>query len=139
MCAVLINFASVHHRLRTPTSWSTAYIESRDSFLQAAIPILAAGLLVRPHPITFCLYVAFHLGNNAWNHSGLDGLWVNILSLKILPMRCSNTLHDAHHRFSGYGSGAKNFGEMSWLWDWVFGTLSKTSSLAKHQKVKAKK
>lgn len=126
---------SVHHRLRTPSSWSTAYIEGRDSALQATLPLLLSGLIVRPHPITYSLYVAFHLGNNAWNHSGIDATWLNILSLKFLPFRCANTLHDAHHRFSGYGKGAKNFGEMFWLWDWVFGTLSNTSNLARHQKI----
>jgi sterol desaturase/sphingolipid hydroxylase (fatty acid hydroxylase superfamily) len=87
----------------------------------------------RPHPITYTLYVCFHLSNNAWTHSGLDSWWINLVSLKFLPLRCSNTLHDAHHRFSGLHTG-KNYAEMFWLWDWAFGTLTKTENLARHQK-----
>ena len=123
------NCHSVHHKLQTPTSVSTAYIEGRDAIIQAGLPIIASGLIVRPHPVTYCLYTAFHLGNNAWNHSGLDGWIINLLSLKCLPLRCTNRLHDAHHRFSGYGKGAKNFAEMFWLWDYVFGTYSRTGEI----------
>merc|ERR1711991_97016 len=126
---------SVHHTLRTPTSFSTAYIEGRDAALQSVVPLFLAGVLVRPHPVTYSLYLAFHVGNNAWNHSGIDGPWINAPSLKFLPLRCANTLHDAHHRFSGFKTG-KNYGEMFWLWDWVFGTLTKTESLCRHEKVK---
>lgn len=123
---------SFHHRLRTPTSMSTAFIDDRDALLQSVIPLLLSPLIVQPHPITYSLYVAFHLSNNAWNHSGLDSWLIDLMSLKFLPLRCRNTLHDAHHRFSGFQTG-KNYGEMFWLWDWVFGTLTKTESIARHQ------
>jgi sterol desaturase/sphingolipid hydroxylase (fatty acid hydroxylase superfamily) len=116
-------------------SVSTAYIEDRDAAIQSVLPLLLSALIVRPHPITFAAYLFFHLSNNAWNHSGLDSLFVRVLSLKFLPLRCANTLHDAHHRFSGFKTG-KNYGEMFWLWDWVFGTLTRTESLSRGQTVK---
>ena len=58
------------------------------------------------------------------------------MSLKFLPLRCGNAHHDAHHRFSGFGKAAKNYGEMVWLWDWLFGSLGGASKLAKHQSEK---
>ena len=130
----LWSWHSFHHRLRTPTSMSTAYIDDRDAMLQSVLPLLISALVVRPHPITYSCYIFFHLSNNAWNHSGLDGTLIRLLSLKFLPLRCANTLHDAHHRFSGFKTG-KNYGEMFWLWDYVFGTLTKTENLSKLQKI----
>eukprot|EP00759_Apiculatamorpha_spiralis_P003974 PhF_6_TR12255/c0_g1_i1/m.19419 len=126
------NCHSVHHTLATPTSAGTAYINDIDTILQAASSIIGCCLVVRPHPVAFWLYCGFHVGNNALNHSGLDCWWLNILTLKVLPFRCSNTLHDAHHRYSNYGKNAKNFAEMFWIWDYVFGTLSTTANTLAH-------
>lgn len=119
---------SVHHRLRTPSSASTAYIEPRDAILQSALPLVLAAFIIVPHPITHISYLYFHLCNNALNHSGIHHWFFNILTLKFLPLRCDNRLHDAHHRYSGAGAG-KNYAEFTWIWDWMFGTYSQTAEI----------
>lgn len=121
------NSHSLHHRLQTPSAAGTAYVADKDVFLQSVIPLTVSAFVIRPHPITHLCYLYHHLSNNALNHSGIQVWWLDILSLKFLPFRCDNRLHDAHHRFSGFGDGAKNFGEWTWFWDWLFGTLSQTS------------
>lgn len=118
------HFHSLHHQLSTPTPVGTAFIDNTDALLQAGLPLILTGLIVRPHPVTLWLYMAFHLTNNALNHSGLECWWINLIALKWLPMRSGNSHHDTHHRFSHYGKNAKNYAEMFWLWDYVFGTYS---------------
>jgi sterol desaturase/sphingolipid hydroxylase (fatty acid hydroxylase superfamily) len=41
------NCHSVHHRLRTPTAFSAAYIEDRDAALQSLFPLLLSAVVVR--------------------------------------------------------------------------------------------
>jgi len=123
---------SKHHTLITPTPVGANYAHGVDAFLQS-FGIIVSGLLIGPHPITFSCYVSCHVSNIALNHSGIDCWWINLITLKILPFRCRNIQHDAHHKFSNYGPNAKNFGEMFWVWDWLFGTLSNTASLGHAQ------
>ena len=130
------NFHSVHHRLSTPSPVGTIYIDSNDPLIQAGIPIIVCALIVRPHPMSYYVYVSFHLANNVFNHSGIDAWWFDLLTLKFLPLRSKNSHHDAHHRFTNFGKNAKNFGEMFWLWDYVFQTMGKSAKLARKQKAK---
>lgn len=85
------------------------------------------GIIVSPgpgvHPITYWLYILFHISNNVQNHSGINNFWFDLITLKVLPGRSANSHHDMHHRFGNYGRGAKNYAEMFWIWDWSFGTL----------------
>ena len=98
-----------------------------DGFLIAiyaratGIPLILSALIVKPHPVTLYCYYSFHIFNNVLNHSGIDVWWFDCITLKILPLRSKNKMHDAHHRFSLSGThakNAKNYGEMYWLWDY---------------------
>ena len=102
---------------------STLYIDPIDKTIQGGIPLIVAALVVNPHPWVMALYAAVRVSENVLNHTGLDEGWVNVLSLKCLPLRASVSHHDRHHRFSSYSHNAKNFGEAFWVWDWAFGTL----------------
>lgn len=119
------NFHSLHHTIDTPSCVSTLYINEIDAFLQAVLPILVSSLVVRPHPITYYVYIALRLCDNAVNHSGLKpNILVDIFTLKFLPFRASVGHHDSHHKYSGYTGPAKNYAEFFWIWDYMFGTLS---------------
>ena len=111
------------------------YSDFNDAALQANLPILFAGLLVRGHPYSMYLMIAARIADNVHNHSGLDSPLLNLLFLKVLPFRGSVTHHDSHHRFSNYTSNAKNYGEYFWIWDYMFGTYSKTSMMSNTNKV----
>ena len=115
---------SKHHQMGTPTPMTTVFIDSTDATLQAGLPIVLASALVRPHPLTYNLYVFLRIAENVLNHSGLDAGIVDLISLKALPGRASVRHHDLHHLYMDRGPGAKNFGENFWIWDWAFGTLS---------------
>lgn len=144
---------SLHHTIDTPTPVSTLYIDAFDATLQGGIPILLAAWLVHPHPFVLYVYVALRLADNALNHSGIDlknihsdtsksswmrrNLLLDILSCRFLPFRSSIQHHDAHHKYSNYGRNAKNYGEFFWLWDFLFGTLSKTSSISQSATIKS--
>jgi sterol desaturase/sphingolipid hydroxylase (fatty acid hydroxylase superfamily) len=92
--------------------------------LQAGLPVVLAAACVRPHPLTYNIYIFLRIAENVLNHSGLDAGLVDVLSLKCLPGRAKISHHDLHHYYSNYGTNAKNYGENFWLWDWAFGTLS---------------
>ncbi len=118
------NFHSLHHKLSTPSPIGTLYIHEVDATLQGSLPMLLAGLVVRPHPLVFCLYVCIRLAENVINHSGIDSRLFDALTFKVLPFRASVAHHDAHHWFCNRSRNAKNYGEGLWIWDWVFGTLT---------------
>jgi len=127
------NCHSVHHRLLSPTASSTAYIEPRDAMLQSAIPLLMSAFIVRPHFITHLCYLFHHLQNNALNHSGIaPNIILDVLTLKMLPLRSGSVFHDCHHRFSSGGAGGsgKNYAEWTWVWDYIFGTYSTSHEVA---------
>lgn len=115
-------FHYFHHQLDTPTPFGTIYIDSVDSMLQAGLPIIFAIILVRPHPITLHTYIFLRVAENVINHSGLDNIFLDILTLKILPFRAKVKHHDMHHKYSNYAANAKNYGENFWIWDYVFQT-----------------
>lgn len=120
------NVHAQHHQLGTPTPAGTIFIHDLDATLQASLPLLLGGLLVRPHPVLYWLYIFCHIANNVQNHSGVDcekDALFRVVTGRCLPLRSSARHHDAHHRFSNYGGKAKNFAEMFWIWDWAFGTL----------------
>jgi len=119
---------SFHHSIDTPTPVSTVCIDPTDASLQGGLPILGACLVVNPHPITLSLYVMARLAENVVNHSGVENLFLNVLFLKVLPLRAPVSHHDSHHKFSNYGPHAKNYGENFIIWDYIFGTLKKTST-----------
>mmetsp|Transcript_20850 Transcript_20850/g.34939 ORF Transcript_20850/g.34939 Transcript_20850/m.34939 type:complete len:274 (-) Transcript_20850:420-1241(-) len=125
------NFHSLHHTIDTPTPASTIYIHGVDATLQAALPIVIATTIVRPHPITYYAYVMLRLSDNAANHSGLKAghcWWADLFTLKFLPFRAPPAHHDLHHKYSNHAGNTKNFGEFFWLWDSVFGTLGNTKN-----------
>ena len=76
---------------------------------------MLASAAVRPHPVTFNIYVALRIAENVLNHSGLDDRLVDLVTLKFLPGRARIAHHDYHHLNSNYGANAKNFGENFWL------------------------
>jgi hypothetical protein len=51
--------------------------------LQGSLPLAFAALLVRPAPAVLYLFFAARLGENAFNHSGLDSQLVDVLTLKV--------------------------------------------------------
>lgn len=118
------NFHSIHHTLETPTPTGTIYIHAIDATLQGSLPILFAIVVVRPHPLLAYIYIYLRIAENVVNHSGLaGGFWVDLLTLKFLPLRAGVAHHDAHHKYSHYGKNAKNYAENFWIWDYAFGTL----------------
>lgn len=139
---------SYHHRIDTPTALSTASIDSLDGTLQGGLPVILAGLLLSPHPITFYTFEVVHFLDNVMNHCGIstaalvngtirnDGSSVistiasalAILTFKGAgPVRAGIEHHDCHHKYSNYTQNAKNFGEFFTVWDHLFGTFSKAS------------
>jgi sterol desaturase/sphingolipid hydroxylase (fatty acid hydroxylase superfamily) len=121
------NCHTFHHSVHTPTAASTLYIDPIDKTIQGGLPIIVAALLVCPHPCTFAVYGCLRVSENVLNHTGVDSLLVDVLSLKVLPGRASVRHHDSHHRFSNHPSNAKNFGESFWIWDYLFGTYRNVS------------
>lgn len=89
----------VHHSLDSPTPVGTLYIDAIDATLQGGLPMMLAILLVRPDLFTMYLYIALRVGENAFNHSGIDNPIINIITLKFLPLRASIAHHDSHHKF----------------------------------------
>lgn len=105
------NWHSFHHQIGTPTPVSTIFINEWDATLQGGMPILLAGMVVRPHPAMLAIFTAARLAENAFNHSGtresdcqsdqtfalvvtcmvvvscggagLDNLFINILALRV--------------------------------------------------------
>ena len=125
---------SIHHQLETPTPLGTIYIHSLDAALQGTFPLIFAALVVRPHVLTFLLYIYLRVAENVVNHSGINSFFLNLVSLKFLPFRASIAHHDAHHKYSHYGKNAKNYAEFFWIWDYLFGTLRSTNTLASKAK-----
>lgn len=115
---------SLHHGLQTPTPVSTAFVDPLDAFLQGGLPVMTSAMVARPHPLAFYLFVALRTAENVFNHSGLDHVVLNVISLKCLFGRAGVAHHDYHHKFSGHAGKAKNYSESLWLWDWLFGTLA---------------
>ncbi|CAE8611696.1 unnamed protein product [Polarella glacialis] len=115
----------VHHSIDTPTPLGALYIDRIDVTLQVSLPILAAAVCVKPHPVAFYAYTFFRVAENVANHSGLRGGVVEAMFLKFGWLgRASVAHHDSHHRFGGRECRPMNLGEGFWIWDWAFGTLS---------------
>ncbi|MDP2435067.1 MAG: sterol desaturase family protein, partial [archaeon] len=123
------HYHSLHHKIATPSPVSAIYIDSVDATLQAALPMTLAAVIARPHPLTFYVYILARIGENVFNHSGLNSLLLDVLFLKVLPGRASVAHHDSHHRFSKGGPSAKNYAENFWIWDWMFGTFRKPGNV----------
>jgi sterol desaturase/sphingolipid hydroxylase (fatty acid hydroxylase superfamily) len=100
------------------------------NLLQGAIPFAVAALVVRPDPGVLYIYIAARIAENALNHSGIDSLLLDLVTLKTLPFRARAAFHDAHHKYCNHAYKASNYGESFWLWDWAFGTLCPLSGRA---------
>jgi len=112
-----------HHKLAAPTPAGTVYIDDLDSAIQGGLPIILSMIIVKPHPLLLTLFVFLRVAENVVNHSGIDGLWLHILTLKVLPLRAGVKHHDSHHRFSNRSGIVFNYSEGFWFWDWAFGTF----------------
>ena len=122
----LWKYHSLHHQLDTPSPISTLYIDPIDATLQGALPMLFAILIMRPHPYVAYIYLFIRLAENVVNHTGIDSLWMDIITLKFIPGRAKISHHDRHHKFCNYDStvgNAKNYGEGYVIWYWIFGTV----------------
>jgi sterol desaturase/sphingolipid hydroxylase (fatty acid hydroxylase superfamily) len=62
-----------HHQIHTPTALGTACIDSVDSTIQATLPIFAAAVAARPHPLVFSCYSGLRVAQNVMNHCGVEG------------------------------------------------------------------
>lgn len=91
---------------------------------RGGLPTLLAAAAVRPHPLVLYVSVALNVAENVVNHSGIDAAWLNLVALKWLPLHAPMAHHDAHHKYSNHGAGAKILGGSTTVWDWAFGTLS---------------
>ena len=121
---------SVHHQIQTPTAVSTGYADAMDAALQIAIPMIVAITIVPAHRFTIYSFIFMSVSNNVINHSGIDKLWLHILTLRFLPFRCPLWWHDAHHRL-GNREQANNFGEIWTIWDMLGGTAISASAYHK--------
>lgn len=99
-----------------------------DATLQGGLPMVLAAIVTQPHPLVFTFYIFTRIAENVVNHSGLDHWFVNLITLKCIPGRASIAHHDGHHKYSNYKGKAKNYGENFWIWDWVFGTMRKSTT-----------
>jgi sterol desaturase/sphingolipid hydroxylase (fatty acid hydroxylase superfamily) len=145
------NCHSYHHKIDTPSALSTASIESVDGTLQGGAPILFAGILLSPHPVTYYVYISVRLLDNVMNHCGVrtgalergeccggdSAVFRAVARALVLltfkgaaPIRAGVEHHDYHHKYSNYTQNAKNFGEYFTVWDHLFGTFSKASGVA---------
>ncbi|KAJ9466102.1 Methylsterol monooxygenase 2-2 [Diplonema papillatum] len=122
------NVHSIHHTIDTPTAVSTGCIHKADAFLQGSLPLLLAIVLCQQHPVTCWAYIMIRVSENVSNHSGIEAWWLDLATLKCLPLRAGTRHHDSHHRFSGYAGDAKNYGETFWVWDTVFGTYGSVAN-----------
>ena len=121
---------ALHHSVKIPFAVSTLYIDPIDKTLQGGLPILIAGLLVQPNAWVFTFYTCIRVAENVVNHTGIMNVYLDIFTLKFLPFRGSVAHHDSHHYFSGgTTTGAKNFGEGFWVWDWLFGSYRDSSKI----------
>jgi len=127
----LWQFHRIHHQVTTPTAVSTGHNDLLDATISGGLPIILASAIIQPSPWTFYLFVASRVSENVLNHSGICATVIDVISFKFLPFRAGIAHHDAHHKFSNYHKGAKNLGELLWVWDWIFGTLSNTKALRK--------
>ncbi len=126
----LWEFHKKHHTIDTPSVVSVAYIHPIDAFLQAALPIVITAIIIKPHPITYSIYIFSRIAENTINHSGVNHWSINILFMKFLPIKASIQHHDEHHKYSNsnYIKNAKNYGENFIIWDLLFGTLRPQTS-----------
>lgn len=119
----------LHHTLDAPSPLGTLYINHIDATLQGALPMLLATVICQPNLVVMYIYIFLRIAENVMNHTGLSWPLLDIIFLKVLPFRASVAHHDAHHKFSNYGAkekswaNAKNYAEMFWIWDYLFGTL----------------
>jgi len=112
-----------HHRIDSPTAVSTVTATGVDAVIIQGLPIIVAFLICRPAPAAMYVFLAAHATEVSMNHSGLDSPLLNWLTLKALPLRTCVSFHDAHHKFEFRSTGAKNFAEAFWVWDWAFCTM----------------
>eukprot|EP00040_Diaphanoeca_grandis_P017392 m.90563 g.90563 ORF g.90563 m.90563 type:complete len:297 (-) comp26410_c0_seq1:112-1002(-) len=121
-----------HHQVRTPTPISAVFIDTIDATLQASLPMVFAVLTVQPHPATMILFFGRRVSQNVMHHCGMEGFWpVEMFFFKFLPGRAKVSHHDGHHRFCNHAAHAKNYGEHTWVWDWMFGTLTNRTPKSK--------
>ncbi|GBF93801.1 hypothetical protein Rsub_06133 [Raphidocelis subcapitata] len=114
----------VHHRIDTPSPFSTMYIHGLDATLQGGIPMALATLLIRPAPAILYISFGLRVAENALNHSGLDSRLLDFFTLKSLPFRAAAAHHDAHHKYCNHPKNARNYGETFYIWDVMFGTVN---------------
>jgi sterol desaturase/sphingolipid hydroxylase (fatty acid hydroxylase superfamily) len=118
------NLHTYHHRITTPTPISTLCINSWDATLQGGMPFIIAAAIIKPKPLTLYIFIFLRICENVINHSGLNSTVINIITLRILPLRAPISHHDSHHKYSNFqNSHGKNFGESFIIWDWMFNTL----------------
>jgi len=122
------NVHGVHHQIDTPSVVSTAYVHPLDSFLQVSLPSLAAVILTNMHPVTFAIFTFTRVAENCFDHSGVNHPLINAICLKFLPLRSSIQHHDEHHKYSSYVGKGKNYGEGFIIWDFIFGSIRKTTA-----------
>ena len=122
---IMWRFHQTHHANSTPIGLSAATLSVVEEIESAACVYLSA-LIVQPHPVTYACSIAGILSDLVIVHTGLDCQWLKILSLRFLPGRAEVHMHDHHHMYSD-GKGGKNFGSSFWIWDYMFGTLARTS------------
>jgi len=119
------HFHEFHHLVDTPTAISAGHTDAVEALTGSAIPMITAFMLVPVHQCTVLAYVFFYLANAYTDHCGLEAWWINLLTLRFLPLRSSVAWHDAHHRF-GTASHAKNYAVMWTIWDHLLGTAGTT-------------
>lgn len=119
-----------HHGVRTPRSLSVGVISYVDGALMEGLPNIVSCIIVRPHPFMFYAFVMFRISESAANHSGVSAKsWLSFIFAKS-PLfhylgRASFEHHDQHHHMSNRSKHAKNLAETFWIFDYMFGTLSR--------------
>ena len=123
-----------HHGIHTPRSLSSGVISYVDGALQEGLPCIVSCILVRPHPFLFYAFVIFRISESVANHSGVSASsWLSFIFAKS-PLfyylgRASFEHHDQHHRMGNRSKHAKNFAESFWIFDYLFGTLSRVKTV----------
>jgi lathosterol oxidase len=120
---LLFGFHKAHHAFRDPTpfaGFAVAPVEAVMTFW----PILALSVPAATHwaPLYFPLIGGFIL-LNLYLHCGVTFRWVEALLSPLLLN--TSAFHNIHHSHVN-----ANYGEPSWLWDWVFRTRLQDRELA---------
>ena len=114
-----------HHKEHTPTALSAVYATFAEELFVGAFSQVITACIVKPHAIIFYICLWCIISNTGYLHCGIDHPIINFIFGGIMPFSTSCRLHDRHHKIAGRKT--QDLGGKTWIWDYIFGTLSSSS------------